>query len=1140
MGGFTEFGSRRTERNVRVNPAVRAVVFVVWSLLVLPLFASDKKAKGKGKDASKKEAKADAKSESKEWDVNKPFGPSREVPIETDEGTWMSVDVSPDGEEIVFDLLGDLYIVGKSGQARPITSGLAWDMQPRFSPDGKSIAFTSDRGGGDNIWIIDRDGSNPRAVTKETFRLLNSPAWSPDGEYVIARKHFTSRRSLGAGEIWMYHHTGGSGVQLVARPNDQKDLGEPMFSPDGRYVYYSLDATRGSTFEYNKDSNTGIYQIRRLDRETGKTQTITGGPGGAIRPTPSPDGKTLAFVRRVRFQSVLFVRDLESGEEAPIYDKLERDMQETWAIHGVYPTMAWTPDGKEIVFWAAGKIRRVDVATRASRVIPFRVEHTRTIMEPLRYPIEVAPEKLETKMLRWAQVSPRGDKVVFQTLGHIWIKDLPKGQAKRLTKDAENFEFYPSFSRDGKRVVYAAWNDQNLGSIRDVGVDGSNPRVLTKAKGHYVSPVYSPDGKTVVYRKTGGGYLTSPLWSREGGLWKVDVATGAAERISTSGSDPHFGSSSTRVFFHGYGGKRALKSIGLDGKEERTHLQSANATEFRVSPDGRWVAFRERFHAFILPFIATGKPIDVGPGTRSLPFQKVTKDAGEYIHWSGDSKQLHWSLGPDLYTQSLAAAFYFLAGGKKPAKDKKAPAPRLTKIGFSYPYDVPTGVVALVGARIISMKGDEIIEEGSIVVERNRIVAVGKTENVTIPDGAHIVDVEGATIIPGLVDVHAHGAQGSSELIPQQNWISYSQLSFGVTTIHDPSADTSMIFAASEMAKAGVTRAPRIYSTGTILYGAAGDFKAEVDSLDDARFHLRRMKAVGAISVKSYNQPRRNQRQQVLVAAREIGMMVVPEGGSLFMHNMTMVVDGHTGVEHCLPVAKIYDDVVYLWRSTPVGLTPTLGVGYGGISGENYWYHHTNVWEDERFLTFVPRAMIDARSRRRTKAPEEEYNHINAASVCKKLSDVGVKINLGAHGQREGLAAHWELWMFVQGGMSEHEALRSVTLNGAWYVGLDRDIGSIEPGKLADLVVLEKNPLENIRNSHSVRLTMINGRLFDAATMDELGNHPKKRAKFFFEEANQGVIKPQRVNCGCAHGHSHGDSHTDSHADSGTGAHSDS
>ncbi len=231
-------------------------------------------------------------------------------------------------------------------------------------------------------------------------------------------------------------------------------------------------------------------------------------------------------------------------------------------------------------------------------------------------------------------------------------------------------------------------------------------------------------------------------------------------------------------------------------------------------------------------------------------------------------------------------------------------------------------------------------------------------------------------------------------------------------------------------------------------------------------------------------------------------MMVVPEGGSLLPHNLTMVIDGHTGVEHSLPVSKIYGDVTQLWGASKTGFTPTLSVAYGGIMGENYWYAKTNVWESARLMRFVPRRLIDARSRRPFNAPDEEWNHIDAARNAKALLDAGVSVQLGAHGQREGLAAHWEMWMFVQGGMTPHEALRCATLNGARYRGLDGDIGSLETGKLADLIVLDKNPLANIRDSEAIRYVMQNGRLYDGVRLDEVCNHPKRRGAFYFEHVD--------------------------------------
>ncbi|MBT8272670.1 MAG: amidohydrolase family protein, partial [Bacteroidia bacterium] len=443
--------------------------------------------------------------------------------------------------------------------------------------------------------------------------------------------------------------------------------------------------------------------------------------------------------------------------------------------------------------------------------------------------------------------------------------------------------------------------------------------------------------------------------------------------------------------------------------------------------------------------------------------------------------------------------------------------------------DKPSGIIAFTGARIITMEGDKVIENGTLIVNENRIQALGPAAEVSIPSNAKVYDVSGKTIMPGIVDAHAHIGGFRYGLTTQKHWQFYANLAFGVTTAHDPSANSESVFALSELQKNGSLVGPRLYSTGFILYGADGDFKAVINNLDDARSSIRRTKAFGALSVKSYNQPRRDQRQQVLQAAREEGIFVVPEGGSTFYHNMTMVMDGHTGVEHNIPIAPVYKDVLTLWGNSNTGYTPTLVVNYAGMSGEYYWYQNTNVWENEKLLKYFPRSIIDSRSRHRTMVPQEEYEngHILTSKTCKALTDVGVKVNLGAHGQLQGLAAHWELWMLHQGGMTNMEALRAATLNGADYIGMSNDIGSLETGKLADLIVMDKNPLEDIKNTESVIYTMVNGRLYDTETMNEIGNDPSERTEFYWENNKYNAAFPwheesrsfTRETCGCAIGH---------------------
>ncbi|RUO57923.1 amidohydrolase family protein [Pseudidiomarina insulisalsae] len=1031
------------------------------------------------------------------WDVQNPQGEFKDVQIKVNEGTWMNVDMSPDGQYIVFDLLGDIYrMPAKGGEAELLAGGIAWQMQPVYSPDGKYIAFTSDASGGDNIWVMDADGSNARVVTNETFRLLNSPAWSPDSQFLVARKHYTARRSLGAGEVWMYHVNGGSGVQLTERPNDQKDLGEPAFSPDGRYIYFSQDDTPGKTFHYSKDSLEGIYTLKRFDRETGDIDVIRGGPGGAIRPTPSPDGKHLAYIKREDFDSVLYLYNLETGEEQRLYTQLDRDMQETWAIHGVYPTMDWTPDGKELVFWADGKIMRLEVASRQTRVIPFSVETTKKVQTALHFKQNIEADDFKVKMLRNVQVAPDGSSVVYEALGHLYERSLPDGQPKRLTEREGQWELYPSYSRSGDKLVYVTWDDQEQGQLIVRDLRSGKEQILPTGKGKFIEPVFSPDGKAVVYRKVRGGYITPDSYGVNPGVYHLPLQGDATPRlISENGFQPQFGKRNDRVYLMDSSGAQKLLAVDIATKDQRTLYSSEHATEYRVSPDGQHLAFAERFKVFVTPLVERGAPITISPNDKQFPVEQLSVRAGENISWTKDGKSIYWSLGPELYHASVAGLFAIDATDSE--FDKVASG---TDISFTQDKAIHDETVAFVGGQVITMNGDKVIAEGTVVVRGNKIVAVGTKDDVQVPAGAIIIDTAGKTIMPGLFDGHAHGPAGEYEIIPEQNWQSYANLAFGVTAIHDPSNDTSEIFTASEMQKAGLIAAPRTFSTGTILYGANGPgYTSHIDSLDDAKFHLERLKKVGAFSVKSYNQPRRNQRQQVIQAGRELEMMVVPEGGSLLQHNLSMVADGHTTIEHSIPVAEIYDDIEQFWKQTDVYYTPTLGVAYGGIWGENYWYAETEVWKHPKLSKFVPQDALVGKAMRREKAPHHHYNHINNAEVAKRLTDAGVKVVSGAHGQREGLAQHWEIWMMAQGGMTPLEALATATINPATEFGMGHAIGSLEEGKLADIIVIDGDPLADIRVTDRVTHTMVNGRLYDATTMNQLVPAAAPRAKFFWE-----------------------------------------
>ncbi|MDT0621936.1 amidohydrolase family protein [Croceitalea vernalis] len=1075
----------------------------------------------------------DKKKEPTKWDVANP-GESfnyKDYTLTTDEGTWMNIDVSPDGKTIVFDLLGDIYSMPISGgKATAIRSGIPFEIQPKFSPDGKYISFTSDAGGGDNIWIMKTDGSNPKQVTKESFRLLNNSYWMPNGNYLIGRKHFTSQRSLGAGEMWQYHITGGSGLQVTKRKNDQQNVNEPCVSPDGKYLYYSEDVYPGGYFQYNMDPNSQIYVIKRYDFETGKTITITGGPGGAARPQLSRDGSKLAFIKRIRTKTVLFLHDLKTGEEWPLYDGLSKDQQEAWAIFGVFPNFNWTPDDKAIVFWSGGKIHSINVNSLEVTNIPFQVENEIKIAERVHFNSPVAPDSFNAKVIRHATTSPDGKTILFTAVGHLWSKKLPNGKPKRLT-NISDFEAEPSFSPNGKEIVFVTWNDENLGAVHKIPASGGSSTKLTTEKGIYRTPRFSPDGTSITYCKERGNNDQGRTFSKNTGIYTMNSNGGNHKWVSEEGEYPMFTKDGNRIFYQTGGTyfgnlTKSLKSVDLNGNKVRTHVKSKYANRLVPSPDNNWIAFTNLHQAYIAPLVMNGKELNLDNKSKFVPIAQISKDAGINLHWSKDSKNIMWTLGDEYFSNAIKDRYTFM-----PNSPKKVAKPDSTgiKVGLELKTHKPTGRIAFTNATIITMEGDEVIENGTIIINENKIEQLGSSEAISVPPNATVFDVTGKTIMPGIVDAHAHVGGFRYGLTTQKHWQLYANLAFGVTTSHDPSANSESIFAMSELIKKGDMIGPRLYSTGIILYGADGDFKAVINNLDDARSSIRRTKAYGAKSVKSYNQPRREQRQQVMQAARELGINVVPEGGSTFYTNMTMLMDGHTGVEHNIPVAPVYKDVLELWQNSKSGYTPTLVVNYGGLNGEYWFYQKDKIWENEKLLKYTPRGLVDSRSRHRTMVPDEEYEngHILVSKDATALTNKGVKVNLGAHGQLQGLGAHWELWLLHQGGMTNLQALKAATINGAEYIGAGNEIGSLKVGKLADLIVLDKNPLENIRNTETVKYTMVNGRLFDTDTMNEIGNTQENRGKFYWEnnkynqafpwhEASHGFTIP---GCGCELGH---------------------
>jgi imidazolonepropionase-like amidohydrolase len=542
-----------------------------------------------------------------------------------------------------------------------------------------------------------------------------------------------------------------------------------------------------------------------------------------------------------------------------------------------------------------------------------------------------------------------------------------------------------------------------------------------------------------------------------------------------------------------------LVSIDLNGEAPRVHAAGAYVSRFEVAPDERHLAFRENYHVYVLPLPPGGEPLRLGTKVESTMLVRATGDGGNFPHWSRGGRMLGWTLGATAFSASVEALFAREQNEEGKLVSAYAPAAGHS-LALTLQADVPDSQVALTGGKIVTLAGYDggVIENGVIVIEGNRIAAVGGPDT-PIPAGADRVDLAGKTVIPGLIDAHAHGSQGDG-FIPQQNWMAYATLALGVTTVHDPSNDATEVFAAAEMQRTGQILAPRIFSTGDIVYGARSTYFAEINSLGDAREHVRRLKAQGARSIKNYNQPRREQRQQVAVAAREEGLLVVAEGGSLFHMDLSMVADGNSTIEHNLPQSMLYDDVLQFWGQTNVAYTPTLVVTYGGLTAEHYWYQETEVWKHPLLSNFVPLQVLQPRSVRRLKAPDDDYHHPLVANTARLLAEKGVLVSIGAHGQREGLASHWEMWGFAQGGMTPLQALSTATIVPARALGYEADLGTLEPGKLADLVVIDADILADIYQSDRVTHVMLNGRLYESATLNETVTGDRKTKPFYWQQ----------------------------------------
>jgi len=1052
-----------------------------------------------------------------EADADLPLPVDRYLDIRTDEATWMNVDVSPDGRTIVFDHLGDLFTMPiDGGTATQLTSGLAWDAQPRFSPDGERIVFSSDMDGGLNIWVMSLDGSDTIQISEGAANRAESPEWTPDGEYIVASMG-GFRGGGGLPNLQLYHVDGGSGAALVD-DEGEKNLGA-AFGPDGRWIWY---ARRDGDWTYNAPMPQ--YQLAVYDRDTGESYARTSRWGSGFRPTLSPDGRWLVYGTRHDASTGLRIRDLETDEERWLAYPVQQDDQESRATFDVLPGMSFTPDSRALVASWGGKLWKLpigaDGAPGTPEEIPFELDYQLALGPVLDYdyPIEDTPTFVASQ-IRDPVPSPDGRRIAFTSMARLWVANADGTNPRRLTgsspvDDSGVTEHYPAWSPDGSRVAYVTWEGES-GHVYTIGADGGAPQRVSALPASYVTPAWTPDGERLVvfrdaaraYRESAGGFGSSSPDPTEI-VW-LPVGQGPADATlvapAENRSTPHFVQGSERLYLYD-GSDDALISMRLDGTDERTHIRVSgprppNASE-GLGPDAivmapvgdqAMAAINGQLYTVTVPRVGAEPPtIDVGnPDNAAFPARRLTDMGGEFPAWSADGGTVHYALGNALFSHDLAAS-----------DADTAHVAAEVRIEIEVPRDLPEGSVVLRGATVLSMAAGgagtpAVIENADVVVTNNRIAAVGARGEVEVPAGAEVRDVSGRFLVPGFVDIHAH-MRPSYQVHRTDVWSYLANLAYGVTTTRDAQPSTSDHLTYADRVTAGELLGPRIYSTGRGVF-----WETDIDSLDEARDILRKYaEYYDTKTLKMYVAAPRKGRQYIIMAARELGLMPTTEGSLNIRQNLDETLDGYPGLEHSLPIFPVYDDVIELFVAQERTYTPTLLVSYGGPWAENWFYENDNPHDDERLRRFIPHEVIDVATLRRGQwFREDQYHFEEHAEFVRDLVEAGGRAGVGSHGQLQGLGYHWELWAMASAGMDPMDALAMATRLGAEAIGLDEDLGTIEPGKLADLVLLEADPRVDLRNTERVEQVMMNGRLFDAATMTETWPRQREIEPFWWWDA---------------------------------------
>ena len=1107
------------------------LIFITLTLGATPLFAQDN---GDDNENNDIELSHD----------DLPLDAERSVHLQTNEATWLSLDVHPNGEKIIFEYMGDLYEMPiEGGDANRLTRGMAFDTEPKYNPDGDKVVFISDRSGGENVWILDLETGETEQRTRGNNHRMQSPSWTPDGNYIIAAR--TGLRS-GVHKLHMYHVDGGSGTELMNTPTSLKTI-ETAFGGDDRYVWFSQ---RQGDWSYN--AIFPQYQIAKFDLETGERHTQTARLGSAFTPTLSSDDKWLVYGTRHETETGLRIRDLDTGEERWLAYPIQRDDKESRATRGVLPSMAFTPDNSAVITTYGGKIWRVPIAEgEEATEIPLNIDTELDLGPRLEFDYPISDDsEFTARQIRDGVPSPDGERFAFTVLNDLYVMDLPNGTPEKLA-NLDKIKAFPTWSPDGRWIAFSTWDPETGGHIYRTRSDGRrSAQRLTEEPGLYSDIAWSKtQDRIVAVRGEQRSYFESPgpfvPFAATDLVWLPSDGGETNFIASTEGrGNPHFIKDDDRIYLsHSQNG---LISIRYDGTDEREHVKVTGSTvPGSTSPqrastilkapqgDQALAQIGTDFYTVTIPRAGDAPTISVAnPDNAAFPAKKLTDIGGQFPSWGWDGRTIHWSIGNALVTYNLDDADEREREQEKFDREKAERSddeedddngengdqngdeengengeeendrpedysPDEQRIEVNATRDIPQGTLVLRGAKTITMNEYEIIEEADILIKNNRIEAIGEQGSFDVPDDAEIIEVYGRTIIPGFVDTHAH-VRPFRNLHQPQIWSFMANLAYGVTTVRDPQTGTTDLLTYADQVRAGELLGPRIYQTGPGVF-----WSEQISNQDEASDVMKRYSEYyDTKTIKMYVAGNREQRQWILQAAKDQELMPTTEGSLDMKLNLNMLIDGYSGQEHNYPISPIYSDVIQTTAESQIAYTPTLLVTYGGPWAENYFFATEDAANDPKLRYFTPKQDLDSKTRRRGAGwfHEEEYVMDRQSQTVKEIYDAGGLIGVGSHGQLQGLGYHWELWAMAWDDMDAHKALRVATIHGAKALGLAGDVGSLEEGKLADLIILENDPLADIRNTNTIERVMVNGRLYDGNNLHQEWPEVRGTGKLWFQQ----------------------------------------